>query len=38
LFSKIIDMQIEKRGKGEPEYTVIGSLHGDEPAGKNDIE
>lgn len=31
-------MQIEKRGKGEPEYTVIGSLHGDEPAGKNAIE
>ena len=31
-------MQIEKRGRGEPEYTVIGSLHGDEPAGKNAIE
>ncbi|MFB6115305.1 MAG: succinylglutamate desuccinylase/aspartoacylase family protein [Candidatus Nanohalobium sp.] len=30
-------MKVEKRGEGEPEYTVVGSLHGDEPAGKNAI-
>lgn len=31
-------MQIIKRGKGNPQYTVIGSIHGDEPAGKNAIK
>lgn len=31
-------MRVEKRGEGDPEYTVVGSLHGDEPAGKNAIE
>lgn len=31
-------MKIEKRGEGEPEYSIVGSLHGDEPAGKNAIE
>lgn len=31
-------MRVEKRGKGSPEYTVVGSIHGDEPAGKNAIE
>ena len=31
-------MRVEKRGDGDPEFTVIGSLHGDEPAGKNAIE
>lgn len=31
-------MKIYKRGEGEPEFTVAGSLHGDEPAGKNAIE
>jgi predicted deacylase len=31
-------MQVYKRGDGEPEYTVIGSIHGDEPAGKKAIE
>ncbi|MFP4038615.1 MAG: succinylglutamate desuccinylase/aspartoacylase family protein [Candidatus Nanohaloarchaea archaeon] len=31
-------MKTEKRGKGEPEFTVIGSIHGDEPAGKKAIE
>jgi predicted deacylase len=31
-------MKVYKRGEGEPEYTVAGSLHGDEPAGKNAIE
>jgi predicted deacylase len=31
-------MKVEKRGEGEPEYTVVGSLHGDEPAGKKAIE
>lgn len=31
-------MRIEKRGEGSPEYTVVGSIHGDEPAGKNAIE
>jgi predicted deacylase len=31
-------MRVEKRGNGDPEYTVVGSLHGDEPAGKNAIE
>lgn len=31
-------MKVEKRGKGEPEFTVVGSIHGDEPAGKKAIE
>lgn len=31
-------MRVEKRGEGKPEYTVVGSIHGDEPAGKNSIE
>ncbi|MCJ7479075.1 MAG: succinylglutamate desuccinylase/aspartoacylase family protein [Candidatus Nanohaloarchaeota archaeon QJJ-7] len=31
-------MKVEKRGEGEPEITVLGSVHGDEPAGKKAIE
>ena len=31
-------MKIIERGKGEPELVVVGSLHGDEPAGKKAIE
>lgn len=31
-------MRVEKRGDGEAEYTVVGSIHGDEPAGRNAIE
>ncbi|MFB6213070.1 MAG: succinylglutamate desuccinylase/aspartoacylase family protein [Candidatus Nanohaloarchaea archaeon] len=31
-------MKVEKIGEGEPEYTVVGSLHGDEPCGKKAIE
>jgi predicted deacylase len=31
-------MKVYKRGEGEPEYTVVGSVHGDEPAGKKAIE
>lgn len=31
-------MKVEKLGEGQPEYTVIGSLHGDEPCGKKAIE
>lgn len=31
-------MNVEKRGEGEPEYSIVGSIHGDEPAGKNAIE
>ncbi|MFB6241487.1 MAG: succinylglutamate desuccinylase/aspartoacylase family protein [Candidatus Nanosalina sp.] len=31
-------MKVYKRGEGEPEFTVTGSLHGDEPAGKKAIE
>jgi predicted deacylase len=31
-------MKVYKRGEGEPEYTISGSLHGDEPAGKKAIE
>lgn len=31
-------MKVEIRGEGEPEYTIIGSVHGDEPAGKKAIE
>ena len=30
-------MQVFTRGEGEPEITVVGSVHGDEPAGKNAI-
>lgn len=31
-------MKVTTKGKGQPELTVIGSLHGDEPAGKKAIE
>lgn len=31
-------MEVKKRGEGESEITVIGSIHGDEPAGKKAIE
>ncbi|MFB6145106.1 MAG: succinylglutamate desuccinylase/aspartoacylase family protein [Candidatus Nanohaloarchaea archaeon] len=31
-------MKVRKLGEGEPEYTVVGSIHGDEPAGKRAIE
>lgn len=31
-------MQVHKLGEGEPEYAIIGSLHGDEPCGKESIE
>ncbi len=31
-------MEVETVGEGEPEFTVIGSIHGDEPAGKKAIE
>jgi len=31
-------MRVEKLGEGEPEYAVIGSIHGDEPCGKKAIE
>jgi len=30
-------MQVFTRGEGETEITVVGSVHGDEPAGKNSI-
>lgn len=30
-------MRAEKLGEGEPEYAVIGSIHGDEPCGKKAI-
>lgn len=31
-------MQVHQRGEGKPEYSIVGSLHGDEPAGKKAIE
>ncbi len=31
-------MRVEIRGEGEPEYTVIGAIHGDEPCGKKAVE
>ena len=31
-------MKVIDKGNGEPEIVVIGSIHGDEPAGKNAIE
>ena len=31
-------MEVETRGTGQIEFTVIGSIHGDEPAGKKAIE
>lgn len=31
-------MRVEKLGEGEPEYAVVGSVHGDEPCGKKAIE
>lgn len=31
-------MKIENRGPGDIEFTIIGSIHGDEPAGKKAIE
>lgn len=31
-------MQVHRRGDGDPVITIIGSIHGDEPAGKNAIE
>lgn len=31
-------MKVKKLGSGEPEYSIVGSLHGDEPCGKKAIE
>ena len=31
-------MKVEKLGEGEPEYAVVGLIHGDEPCGKEAIE
>lgn len=31
-------MKVFKRGEGDPEFTIIGSMHGDEPAGKKATE
>lgn len=31
-------MEVETRGTGEIEFTIVGSIHGDEPAGKKAIE
>jgi succinylglutamate desuccinylase len=31
-------MRVEKLGEGEPEYAVVGAVHGDEPCGKAAIE
>lgn len=31
-------MQVYNRGEGEPELTIVGSLHGDEPAGRKAIQ
>ncbi|MCJ7429404.1 MAG: succinylglutamate desuccinylase/aspartoacylase family protein [Candidatus Nanohaloarchaeota archaeon QJJ-5] len=31
-------MQVHTRGDGEPTISIVGSIHGDEPAGKNAIE
>ncbi|MFB6180746.1 MAG: succinylglutamate desuccinylase/aspartoacylase family protein [Candidatus Nanohalobium sp.] len=31
-------MRVEKRGTGEPEYSIVGGIHGDEPAGRKAIE
>lgn len=31
-------MKVVRKGEGEPEFTVMGSIHGDEPAGKKAIE
>lgn len=31
-------MKVFKKGEGDPEFTIIGSIHGDEPAGKEAIE
>lgn len=31
-------MRVYKKGEGDPEYTIVGSIHGDEPAGKKAIE
>lgn len=31
-------MRVEKLGDGEPEYTIVGSIHGDEPCGPDAIE
>lgn len=31
-------MKVHTRGEGEPEITVVGSIHGDEPAGSKAIE
>lgn len=31
-------MKVVKKGEGQPEYTVLGSIHGDEPAGKKAIK
>ncbi|MFB6159174.1 MAG: succinylglutamate desuccinylase/aspartoacylase family protein, partial [Candidatus Nanohalobium sp.] len=31
-------MKTTVRGSGEPEIVVVGSVHGDEPAGKNAVE
>lgn len=32
------NIRVETLGQGEPEFAVVGSLHGDEPCGKNAIE
>ena len=31
-------MKVYRKGEGDPEFTVVGSVHGDEPAGKEAIE
>jgi len=31
-------LKVETLGDGEPEYAVIGGIHGDEPCGKNAVE
>lgn len=31
-------MQVIKKGEGEPEITIVGSIHGDEPAGEKAIK
>ena len=31
-------MKVTEKGNGEPELVIVGSLHGDEPAGKKAIE
>lgn len=38
LYSENSTMKVFTRGDGEPELVVVGSVHGDEPAGRNAIE